>query len=506
MKEQEEKARLESLKSYEIMDTDPDSVLDSMTALASYVCETPISLISLLDDKRQWFKSRIGLNVSETPREEAFCNHAIEDINSLFIVEDALQDDRFKDNPLVIGDPNIRFYAGFPLVSEEGYVLGTLCVIDKIPRKLNEQQKNAIELLSKMALTCIETKRQQKLIREGFTSRKELISNIDFEMRAPLNTIMGVTTLLANKNKDETLADDLKLLSSSAESMVGLVNNLTESTDLITSTESQEVSFDLDILLKEVTRGISNKEELEIRVIYDFTVPGLLKGNEEYVSEILHRLIASRLLGRLKTKLLLTVVSLKKKRDRLDIRFELKDLSETVLPQDSRSLFEQNLEKNVAIDIINRMHGEFASQRNDIIFTLNFRIPEQKKVIESQPVDISGVNLLLVEDLEFNQRVAAQFLELWKVNYDIVENGEEAVDAVERKRYDIVLMDLRMPVMDGYEATRRINSISDVPIIALTASVSGPNNKKVKKLKLAGYVTKPFDPNELRSTIAAAMV
>jgi|GEM_PF-826398 len=509
MKAQLEQARLESLKSYEIMDTDPDSILDSMTALAAYVCDTPISLISLLDDKRQWFKSRVGLDVSETPREIAFCDFAI-DQKTLFEVEDAQKDKRFCNNPLVIDDPNIRFYAGFPLINEEGYALGTLCVIDRKPRKLNEQQKNAIELLSKMAITCIETKRQQKQMKESLTSRKKLIDDIDFEMRTPLNAIMGISSILLDKNKNKSIEDELALLSSSAENMVELINNLTASNSTAYDDSPLDVDFNLRQTLNEIINNTNSNKDLEVKLIYDYAIPEIIVADEYRLSQIIYRLIASRLIGRSRTKLQITVESLDKMDDSLDICFELRDLSSSVLPQDSRSFYEQNVEKNMATDMIHGMNGEFASQLNSMKFILNFQIPKQKVNSEPELLDISGINILLVEDLETNQRIAAQFLEMWKVKYDIAENGQQAVIAVGKKQYDVVLMDMHMPVMDGYDAVKQIKSLNNgayrkLPIIALTASVTGSDEEKINNLKLAGYVTKPFNPNVLKSTIANAL-
>ena len=121
--------RLKALDQYSIMDSAPEKDFDDLTELAGYICQTPIALISLLDNKRQWFKSKLGITVCETPIDQAFCAHAIRETD-IFVVNNALEDPRFKDNPLVTSGPEIRFYAGAPLITPDGTAIGTLCVIN----------------------------------------------------------------------------------------------------------------------------------------------------------------------------------------------------------------------------------------------------------------------------------------------------------------------------------------------------------------------------------------
>ena len=172
-----EAARVAALRSYDILDTLPEEEFDDLVRLAAHICGTPISLLSLLDDQRQWFKAKVGMDVSETPKDVAFCAHAIEG-RELFVVSDASKDPRFAANPLVQGDPNIRFYAGAPLVTRDGHALGTLCVIDREPRQLDARSREALRTLSNLAVTQLELRRSSSRLRAELEHRLRLEANL----------------------------------------------------------------------------------------------------------------------------------------------------------------------------------------------------------------------------------------------------------------------------------------------------------------------------------------
>ena len=191
-----EPARVEALHKYAILDTEPEQAFDDLVLLASFICKTPIALISLVDEDRQWFKSKIGLSVSETARDVAICATAIQQPD-VFIVPDALNDERFRNNPLVVSEPNIRFYAGAPLIDEEGHALGTICVIDRVPREFAADQQAALKALSRLVLAQLEFRRNLMLLKEALVDRSKEEHERQKELTKLQETLFRVMNLRA---------------------------------------------------------------------------------------------------------------------------------------------------------------------------------------------------------------------------------------------------------------------------------------------------------------------
>jgi GAF domain-containing protein len=171
--EMRERERLEALGSYALMDTPPEQSFDDITQLASAICQTPIALITLVDGQRQWFKSKVGLEETETARADSFCAYTMLE-SGLTVVEDALQDERFAHSPLVTGDLHIRFYAGAPLLTADGHGLGSLCVIDREPRKLTAQQASALAVLGGVVIKLMEARRSEKRLAKAKAALKQI--------------------------------------------------------------------------------------------------------------------------------------------------------------------------------------------------------------------------------------------------------------------------------------------------------------------------------------------
>lgn len=245
-----EQERLQALLRYAILDTSPEAAFEELTQLASQICEVPIALVSLVDTHRQWFKARVGLGVSETPRELAFCAHAILQ-DEVFEVPNAREDPRFADNPLVAGAPDIRFYAGAPLVTNDGFKLGTLCVIDRVPRQLRPDQVSALRVLGRQVVAQMELRKLAGTLARSLSAlhasrtsansahveeqgldsgerQRALLAHATHDLRTPLNAILGFAQLIAEEGAmDEPERRELAgRIDDAAGYMLRLVNDI----------------------------------------------------------------------------------------------------------------------------------------------------------------------------------------------------------------------------------------------------------------------------------------
>jgi signal transduction histidine kinase len=264
--------RLMALRSYAVLDTLSEKEYDQLTAIASEICGCSMSLISLIDDDRQWFKSRVGLDVLETPREFAFCGHAIQFATTPLIVEDARLDVRFQDNPLVTGTPNLVFYAGIPLVNEDGYALGTLCVLDQQPKHLTEGQIEALKALSDQVMALLELRRSKMSLEQSMRKLEEKNRDLEqfafiaaHDLKSPLNGISTLTELLMDSHADALREDGLRMMAAiqgSSLQLSGMISGLLEYYRLDATTEVPKEMLSIDALTKQLAQLFAGEDHL----------------------------------------------------------------------------------------------------------------------------------------------------------------------------------------------------------------------------------------------------
>jgi len=248
-----EKSRLKELHNSGILDTPNESDFDNITNLASSIFGASVSLITLVDEKRQWFKSSVGLpeGLKETPREISFCSHAICNPSEVLIIPDIRLDSRFSENPLVTNDPNVVFYAGAPLISKNGYPLGTLCIIDFQPRNLNQQEVETLKVLSSQVSKLIDLRLTNEDLRKNLKEKNVLLKEIHHRVKNNLQLVSSLLNLQANKINNEDFSNAIKSSQDRIRSMAIVHEKLYQTKSLSEINLSNYLNTLIDEKLKE---------------------------------------------------------------------------------------------------------------------------------------------------------------------------------------------------------------------------------------------------------------
>lgn len=288
--------RLAALHQLKILDTAPEPELDDLTSLVAFICGTPMAVVSLVDQDRQWFKSRYGVQEIQTPREISFCQHAILQ-RGLFVVPDATQDERFWDSPLVTGGPRIRFYAGAPLLDEDGHALGTLCTMDRVPRELSRQQGEALLTLARSAAAHFRLRKAYNDLRKLEELRDSLTHMIVHDLRQPLQSLLGgleTLPLLGELNPDQR--EFLELSTDGGQTLLGMINDLLDISKMESGTvELERAVVDPERIIAQAIRQVSylaQEKQIELRVDLPPNA-GTLIADEEKLRRVLVNLLGN---------------------------------------------------------------------------------------------------------------------------------------------------------------------------------------------------------------------
>ena len=520
-----EEERLAELLSYDVLDTEAEKLFDDLTALASQICETPIALISLVDPNRQWFKSKVGLDAEETSREIAFCSHAILQ-REVFEVPNATLDPRFHDNPLVTGAPDIRFYAGAPLITPSGHAIGTLCAIDKKPRQLTDAQKTSLQTLSKSVVAHLELKRKNRELERTSQFKSDFLSYISHEIRTPLNAINTFSRLLESEasklNLPSTFSTPLSHVSQSGERLLEIVNSVLD----INQIEAGKMRVmpravclnDFFTHLFSLTKIRAEESGVVFSTSSEAALPESLFFDDTKFGQVALNILSNAIKFTAKDKSVKAQVKYKSGKlifNVIDQGIGMSEEDQELLftpferMENARKISGTGLGLNISKRLIELMDGSIkVSSKLNAGTRVSVSIPadsiDTSEPSESSPrslvaqLDIDkSANVLVVEDHYINQVVIQTLFEKLGVQFAIVSTGEEGVEYAKSHPAELVLMDLNLPGIQGDEATAQIKRLRpELPIVALTADVITKADY-LREKGLDDVLTKPINSDEL---------
>jgi len=530
--------RLAALKRYNILDTLPDNAFDDATKLVSYICGVPIAHISFIDENRQWFKSEIGIGISEVPREITFCRYTILD-TEMVEINDTHLNERFKDDPNVTGGFNVRFYAGVPLTTPDGYNIGTLCAVDHIVKKLDENQKNALSIVAKhviaqleLSTKNIELKEQRKIAEKAVLARDSFLANMSHEIRTPLNAIIGFTDLLAQTELDEMQRDYIESVQIAGENLLLIVNDILDLSKIESGNLAIESEpFNIKKTLKHVYNLLKVKvqNDVEFDLFLDADLPDMIIGDQGRLNQILVNLIGNSLKFTSEGAVTVSVKKTEETDDTYSLKFSVKDTGIGIPKNKLKTIFERftqgeesttrtfggtGLGLSIVKQLIELQKSEIhvkseLNRGSEFYFTLTYKknTTVSLSLKSTSQNDLGKLKILLCEDNILNQKLAKSVINNFGFDLDIANNGEEGIELLSKNTYDLVLMDLQMPVKDGYQTTEFIRNElkSTIPIVAMTAHSLVGEQERCYKVGMNAYVPKPFKQAVLLKAIKTVM-
>ncbi len=542
----DEQSRLAALHFLEILDTRSEERFDRITALACDLLKVPICLISLVDEGRQWFKSRQGLDATETPRDISFCGHAILD-GDTFIVEDASRDDRFADNPLVASDPNIRFYAGAPLATTDGHRIGTLCIIDRQPKQLDVADQRILENLAEIVESELRSREEIRLynqqleeakrrIRDNADVKLQFLATMSHEIRTPMTSMLGYLELLEEASPEDH-TEYVGIMKSSGEQLLSLINEILDHSKVEAGQmRAERVSVETTSALSDVVKLMRVRAEqkgIALTLRFDGQLPALIQTDPIRLRQILVNLVGNAVKFT-ESGIVEVVASFDATGERPMLSMAVHDSGIGISPEHLDGIFEPFAQ---AEDSISRRYGgtglglSLSRQLAELlggsievestlgrgsVFSLSIDAGAHEGIRSNDDLlahsarteqrhvagEISG-RVLIADDQPVNQRLLEKILQTHDLHSQSVADGAQAVEVAMRAKdageaFDLILMDMVMPVLDGYTATSRLRAEGyRGPIVALTANTQETDREKCLRSGCDEFLTKPFDRAEL---------
>ncbi|MGB0682743.1 MAG: response regulator [Magnetovibrionaceae bacterium] len=512
-----EAERLRALRALNLLDTAPEERFDNITALTQRLFSVPVAVVSLVDEGRQWFKSKQGVEVSETPREVAFCAHAIRQ-NEVMVVEDATQDARFCDNPLVTGDFSIRFYAGAPVRAPSGHNLGSLCIIDTKSRSLGEEEISLLRQLAdcverEIALSRLidltrdldvarqEAEEAREKAEEATKTKDKFVSLIAHDLRSPISTIQGMAGLiLANPEDvvDKVLRSQVDTIRSLSDQILHMLGELLDLARLQAGTIVVKPAFlDARYVLEDVIARIDHlAHKKAIRIENDLPPRTRIFADRTLIGQVLQNLLSN---------------AVKFSHEGGSVRF--------YLPEDKPGVI-ACADQGVGVSADLREKLFLLEEKTATTGTsgepgTGFGLPLSHQIVEAHSGELffqSGEDggsvfmvelpvvrpkVLLVDDDPMIRALLKAHLMQDGIDVTEADTGREALDSLEASELpDLVICDISMPEMDGVEFLRAVRASPQheaLPVIMLTGVDDLDVQEKCLKIGANDFTNKPID-------------
>ena len=535
----DEAARLTALRGHAILDTDPELGFDDLTALAASICDTPIALVSLVDAQRQWFKSRYGIDARETPREMAFCAHAILQ-SDILVVPDATLDPRFHDNPLATGAPCVRFYAGAPLIDPKGFALGTLCVIDHVARDLSARQLEQLARLGRQVICQLELRRARDEARSAAVAKDAFLASMSHEIRTPLNGVLGMAEVLSGMPKPAAQQELIEIIQSSGNHLLGVVDDILEFSRLEAGkVELVTTALDLGALATEVLamtadagrrKGLTVSVELHTAAVHR-------RGDPQRLRQMMLNLVGNAVKFTDAGSVVLRITDTGQSDE---ILLEVLDTGIGIAPETLSKLFTHFSQADssttrryggtgLGLAIVKHLAtlmGGSAGAESEPGRGSRFWVCAPMPVCapggsaatatlgpplpNTAELDLRGRTILVVDDEPINRLLVARMLQGTQCALATAASGEDALNQCRERAFDAVLLDCMMPVMDGYQTARQLRHlpaawVAAVPIIALTANALPGDRERSLGAGMTDHIAKPFSKGTLTAALALAL-
>jgi signal transduction histidine kinase/DNA-binding response OmpR family regulator len=544
--------RLAALYSYQVLDTPPEEPFDDLVKLAAELCKTPLALITLVDEKRQWFKARIGTRVTETPREVSFCAHAI--LNpGVTVISDTRYDGRLSDNPDVTAGPAYRFYAGAPLITSGGLALGTLCVLDYVPRELTSAQIDALQALSRQVISQLDLRRllaesratesellaakrsaerERHLAEEASRAKTLFLASMSHELRTPLNSIIGYSEMIAEDaaaaGQEQTVAD-LKKIQLAGRHLLRLINDVLDFSKIEAGKASLFVErFEVGQLVRdaiETIRPLVQRQRNRLELVCDERI-GAMDSDITKIRQCLFNVMGNAAKFT-EDGLIRLQVSRFKREDKEWIEFEISDTGIGMSEEQRSQLFsaftqaEPATQRNyggtgLGLAITRQfcwmMGGDIAAQSQlgkGTTFTMRLPAdcPREQAAAAPAPAPVLPAanparTVLVIDDDDASRDLMMRHLQREGFTAIAASSGAEGLRIAREIRPAAITLDVVMPQMDGWAVLTAIKAdpdLASIPVIMLSML---DEKGMGYALGAADYLVKPVGRGELAELLA----